>query len=161
MLKGFLNRFNPAGAEPVPESSVLYVVKDGEYLVPPSELAKGTGVGDRATITFEAGKTYRLRFVNSEFSPLDPLFFPPTRRTELSFQCRRLPCFRSGSTDTRWRSSKLMECVFLSLDVYLNPSRADSVFLLRFSSDRSGSLRCGRPPHRRRSKILRSRESEK
>ncbi|KAL7410796.1 ferro-O2-oxidoreductase [Mrakia frigida] len=64
LLRWFLNRFNPTGAEPVPESPLLYVVKDSEYLVPPSELARGTGVGDRATITFEAGKTYRLRFVN-------------------------------------------------------------------------------------------------
>lgn len=61
----FFSQFNPTGAEPVPESPLLYVVKDSEYLVPPSELARGTGVGDRATITFEAGKTYRLRFVNS------------------------------------------------------------------------------------------------
>ncbi|KAL7413963.1 Cupredoxin [Mrakia frigida] len=64
MLDWFLNRFNPTGAEPVPESSLLYVASNGSYLVPQADLAQGTGVSDRATINFVPGKTYRLRFIN-------------------------------------------------------------------------------------------------
>ena len=65
MLAEFLNRWNPTGAEPVPESSLLYIAKDGKYLNTQEELSAGTGVSNRATLNFEKGKTYRLRIINS------------------------------------------------------------------------------------------------
>lgn len=124
MLDWFLNRFNPTGAEPVPESSLLYVASNGSYLVPQADLAQGTGVSDRATINFVPGKTYRLRFINSEsvgsfdtvsrFSTrsradTSSFSFPPFR-----LKCPLSPCSTSGWTDMTCRSSRPMEFVTFS-----------------------------------------------
>ncbi|KAG8856957.1 ferroxidase fet3 [Tulasnella sp. 330] len=55
LLGQFLNIANPTGAEPVPDSGLIYFTQNGEYL---------PGFNDNATLPFEAGKTYRLRVIN-------------------------------------------------------------------------------------------------
>ncbi|WOO80563.1 Iron multicopper oxidase fer1 [Vanrija pseudolonga] len=59
----FLNWRNPTGAEPVPESALIYIAKDGKYLHTNQEISSGVGNNDNATITFEPGKTYRIRVI--------------------------------------------------------------------------------------------------
>ncbi|WWC68213.1 uncharacterized protein I206_102136 [Kwoniella pini CBS 10737] len=61
----FLTWTNPTGAEPVPKSAVCYVAKNGSYLHSNEDLSKGVGVSDDAEIAFEAGKTYKIRIVNT------------------------------------------------------------------------------------------------
>jgi iron transport multicopper oxidase len=70
LLKHFISRANPGGAEPVPDSSLIYFVRgtDASYLPPISGTTSGAGnVGfnENATLPFEAGKTYRLRVINT------------------------------------------------------------------------------------------------
>ncbi|QRV79485.1 Multicopper oxidase [Ceratobasidium sp. AG-Ba] len=52
----FLSRWNPGGAEPVPESSLIYFSVNGTYL---------PGFNENTTLNFVPGKTYRLRVVNT------------------------------------------------------------------------------------------------
>ncbi|KAG8747139.1 ferroxidase fet3 [Ceratobasidium sp. 414] len=52
----FLSRWNPGGAEPVPESSLIYFSANGTYL---------PGFNENTTLNFVPGKTYRLRVVNT------------------------------------------------------------------------------------------------
>lgn len=47
---------NPGGAEPVPEAAIMYFSQNGQYL---------QGFNENATLPFEAGKTYRLRVINT------------------------------------------------------------------------------------------------
>jgi len=58
LLKEFANVYNPTGAEPVPNSAAIYAMNSttGEYL---------SGFNENVTIPFEAGKTYRLRVINT------------------------------------------------------------------------------------------------
>lgn len=65
LIKDFLSVFNPTGAEPVPPSAIMYTMQNGQYVTPVADLNQGIDVGDRMTINFEAGKTYRLRFINA------------------------------------------------------------------------------------------------
>lgn len=61
----FLHWTNPTGAEPVPESALMYVIdKDGNYLGGADKVTDGSVTNDNAKIPFEAGKTYRIRIVN-------------------------------------------------------------------------------------------------
>lgn len=60
----FLTWKNPTGAEPVPESALIYIAQRDKYLHTNEELSAGVGTNDNAFIPFEAGKTYRLRFIN-------------------------------------------------------------------------------------------------
>lgn len=56
----FMNSKNPGGAEPVPESGLMYIAHtpaDGEATYLP-------GFNENVTLTFEPGKTYRLRLIN-------------------------------------------------------------------------------------------------
>ncbi|KAL8278893.1 hypothetical protein RQP46_008764 [Phenoliferia psychrophenolica] len=55
LIKQFMNIYNPTGAEPVPDGAAIYVAQGGTYL---------PGFAENATISFEAGKTYRLRIIN-------------------------------------------------------------------------------------------------
>ncbi|KAL7418969.1 ferroxidase fet3 [Cryptotrichosporon argae] len=64
LVNDFLNWKNPTGAEPVPDSAVIYVAKNASYLNTNDELSAGVGVSDNATIPFVAGKTYKLRIIN-------------------------------------------------------------------------------------------------
>ncbi|KAH8809524.1 Fet3 protein [Flagelloscypha sp. PMI_526] len=56
MLEGFISKSNPGGAEPVPQSPLIYFAQNGSYLA---------GFNDKASLPFQAGKTYRLRIVNA------------------------------------------------------------------------------------------------
>ncbi|KAK4688038.1 iron transport multicopper oxidase, partial [Tremellales sp. Uapishka_1] len=80
----FLNWRNPTGAEPVPsephlgpsrrrgssrrspflESAMIYVAQNASYLNTNEEISRGVGVNNDAKLTFEAGKSYRIRVVN-------------------------------------------------------------------------------------------------
>ena len=88
LMTQFISISNPGGAEPVPstysrrvllvhdadnwdtEAPLMYFSQNGQYL-PPKEgsqtsgAASATGFNENATISFEPGKTYRLRIVNS------------------------------------------------------------------------------------------------
>ncbi|BGP42823.1 ferroxidase fet3 [Rhodotorula kratochvilovae] len=57
----FMNKFNPTGAEPVPDSLLIYAAQNGSYL-PSNEDVR---FNDNLSIPFEAGKTYRLRVINT------------------------------------------------------------------------------------------------
>lgn len=55
---------NPTGAEPVPESAVIYIMHNNTYMNTQAELSSGTGVNDDAVLPFVAGKKYRIRIIN-------------------------------------------------------------------------------------------------
>ncbi|BGP27055.1 ferroxidase fet3 [Rhodotorula toruloides] len=57
----FMNKYNPTGAEPVPDSLLVYAASNGTYL-PSNENVKFNG---NLSIPFEAGKTYRIRVLNT------------------------------------------------------------------------------------------------
>lgn len=65
LIDQFMNIYNPTGAEPVPPSAIMYWMENGQYGTPAADLAKGIDVGDQMSIPFEAGLTYRLRFINA------------------------------------------------------------------------------------------------
>ncbi|KAM0746530.1 laccase [Meredithblackwellia eburnea MCA 4105] len=55
LIKQFLSVYNPTGAEPVPNSALVYWMHNGTYLDGFSNV----------TVPFEAGKTYRIRVINT------------------------------------------------------------------------------------------------
>ncbi|EPQ32175.1 uncharacterized protein PFL1_00372 [Pseudozyma flocculosa PF-1] len=57
----FMNKKNPTGAEPVPKSGLMYFAHTSNKT---SEATYLDGFNDKATLPFEAGKTYRLRVIN-------------------------------------------------------------------------------------------------
>ncbi|PWN46548.1 putative iron transport multicopper oxidase [Violaceomyces palustris] len=57
----FLNRNNPTGAEPVPKSGLMYFAHTSNSTSVSPYLP---GFNENATLTFEPGKTYRLRLIN-------------------------------------------------------------------------------------------------
>ncbi|EKM75832.1 hypothetical protein AGABI1DRAFT_79402, partial [Agaricus bisporus var. burnettii JB137-S8] len=62
----FLSIANPGGAEPVPESGLIYFAQNSNYLGPVSGTSSSAvGFNENATLPFEPGKTYRLRIVNT------------------------------------------------------------------------------------------------
>ncbi|KAF7323750.1 Fet3 protein [Mycena kentingensis (nom. inval.)] len=69
LISQFISIANPGGAEPVPAAGLIYFAQNGAYLGPKSGTSpeSGTAVGfnDNATLPFEAGKTYRLRLINT------------------------------------------------------------------------------------------------
>ncbi|KAF8989844.1 Fet3 protein, partial [Hymenopellis radicata] len=66
LLDKFINIANPGGAEPVPDSALIYFAQNGTYLAPLSGTTSGAvGFNNNASLPFEAGKTYRLRLVNT------------------------------------------------------------------------------------------------
>lgn len=56
----FINVKNPTGAEPVPDSGLVYFAHTPKY----GQAAYLPGFNENTTLTFEAGKTYRLRLIN-------------------------------------------------------------------------------------------------
>ncbi|KDQ13082.1 hypothetical protein BOTBODRAFT_33956 [Botryobasidium botryosum FD-172 SS1] len=64
LIKQFLNKYNPTGAEPIPDSAILYIANGGSYAASINDIMQGNQVGDRATLQFTPGKTYRLRVIN-------------------------------------------------------------------------------------------------
>ncbi|TFK41495.1 Fet3 protein [Crucibulum laeve] len=78
LLKQFISIANPGGAEPVPDSGLIYFVQNGSYLGPvagssPSSVTSAVGFNENATLPFQPGKTYRLRIVNT--SAFSAFFF--------------------------------------------------------------------------------------
>ncbi|KZT07992.1 multicopper oxidase [Laetiporus sulphureus 93-53] len=72
LLTEFISISNPGGAEPVPDAPLMYFLKTqtGEYVPPkagsnPYPTTASVGFNENATLSFEAGKTYRLRVVNN------------------------------------------------------------------------------------------------
>ncbi|KAI0310690.1 Fet3 protein [Amylostereum chailletii] len=70
LIKQFISVANPGGAEPVPDSALIYFAQNGTYLGPKAGTS-GTGAtasvgfNENATLPFQPGKTYRLRIVNT------------------------------------------------------------------------------------------------
>ncbi|KAF4616730.1 hypothetical protein D9613_008665 [Agrocybe pediades] len=79
LLKQFISIANPGGAEPVPDSGLIYFAQDGKYLAPiegttpSSEVTSAVGFNENATLPFQPGKTYRLRILNA--SAFSAFFF--------------------------------------------------------------------------------------
>ncbi|EKM56526.1 uncharacterized protein PHACADRAFT_141262 [Phanerochaete carnosa HHB-10118-sp] len=70
LLKQFISIANPGGAEPVPNSALIYFAQNATYLGPisgthPDSVTAAVGFNDNATLPFQPGKTYRLRVVNT------------------------------------------------------------------------------------------------
>ncbi|KAJ7598653.1 Fet3 protein [Mycena floridula] len=70
LLRQFLSKHNPDGAEPVPNSGLIYFAQNSAYIGPePGETStspySAVGFNENATLPFEAGKTYRLRIINT------------------------------------------------------------------------------------------------
>ncbi|GJJ10822.1 hypothetical protein Clacol_005050 [Clathrus columnatus] len=76
LINQFLSQANPGGAEPIPDSGLIYFTQNGTYLPPiPSSSPPNPNVGfnENATLPFESGKTYRLRIINT--SAFSAFFF--------------------------------------------------------------------------------------
>lgn len=54
-MKSFLHIYNPTGAEPVPDTALIYFAQNDTYI---------PGFTDDAKLRFEPGKKYRLRLIN-------------------------------------------------------------------------------------------------
>ncbi|KAF8630296.1 hypothetical protein AX15_003009 [Amanita polypyramis BW_CC] len=70
LLKQFINIANPRGAEPVPDSGLMYFTHNGQNLGPkagtsPAGPTSAVGFNENATLPFQPGKTYRLRIINT------------------------------------------------------------------------------------------------
>ncbi|KAF9073368.1 ferroxidase [Rhodocollybia butyracea] len=70
LLQQFISRANPGGAEPVPDSALIYFAQNGSYLGPiagtdPSPVTSAAGFNENSTLPFQPGKTYRLRIINT------------------------------------------------------------------------------------------------
>ncbi|KAF5383086.1 hypothetical protein D9615_005079 [Tricholomella constricta] len=70
LLKKFISIANPGGAEPVPDSALVYFARNASYLGPisgttPSPVTSAVGFNENATLPFQPGKTYRLRIINT------------------------------------------------------------------------------------------------
>nr|BAU94255.1 laccase [Pholiota microspora] len=79
LLEQFINIANPGGAEPVPDSGLVYFAQGNSYLgpipntTPSSSVTSAVGFNENATLPFVPGKTYRLRIVNT--SAFSAFFF--------------------------------------------------------------------------------------
>ncbi|KAL0568315.1 ferroxidase fet3 [Marasmius crinis-equi] len=70
LLEDFISIKNPGGAEPVPDSGLIYFAQNASYLPPisgtsPARVTSSVGFNENATLPFQPGKTYRLRVVNT------------------------------------------------------------------------------------------------
>ncbi|KAF9226367.1 Fet3 protein [Gyrodon lividus] len=74
LLKDFINIANPGGAEPVPDSGLIYFAQNSTYLPPipgrsPAPVTSAVGFNENSTLPFVPGRSYRLRVINvSAFS---------------------------------------------------------------------------------------------
>ncbi|WVQ83313.1 hypothetical protein IAT38_005452 [Cryptococcus sp. DSM 104549] len=64
LTNDFLTWDNPTGAEPVPDSAITYLVKDGKYYPSAEDVASGAATNENLSIPFEAGKKYKIRVIN-------------------------------------------------------------------------------------------------
>ncbi|KAI0790435.1 Fet3 protein [Abortiporus biennis] len=70
LIKQFISVANPGGAEPVPDSALIYFAQNASYLGPisgtsPHPTTAAVGFNENATLPFQPGKTYRLRLINT------------------------------------------------------------------------------------------------
>ncbi|KAF8521711.1 laccase [Hysterangium stoloniferum] len=68
LVAHFLSQSNPGGAEPVPDSALIYFTQNGTYLPPIADATSDpahVGFNDNATLPFQPGRTYRLRVINT------------------------------------------------------------------------------------------------
>ncbi|KZT28057.1 multicopper oxidase [Neolentinus lepideus HHB14362 ss-1] len=71
LIKQFISIANPGGAEPVPDAALLYFAHNGTYLppipgtTPRSWVTGDVGYNENATVSWEAGRRYRLRIINT------------------------------------------------------------------------------------------------
>ncbi|KAG6816327.1 hypothetical protein H0H87_006926 [Tephrocybe sp. NHM501043] len=70
LLDKFISVANPGGAEPVPDSALIYFAQNATYLGPvagssPAPVTSAVGFNENATLPFQPGKTYRLRIINT------------------------------------------------------------------------------------------------
>ncbi|KAJ6530599.1 Fet3 protein [Mycena capillaripes] len=69
LIKQYISTSNPGGAEPVPDSALIYFAHKGAYLGPKAgsspKTGSSVGFNVNATLPFEPGKTYRLRIINT------------------------------------------------------------------------------------------------
>lgn len=72
LLKKFISKSNPGGAEPVPDSALIYFIRGNDTTYLPPISGKGSdgptstvGFNENGTMPFEPGKTYRLRVINT------------------------------------------------------------------------------------------------
>ncbi|KAF7793037.1 hypothetical protein EIP86_004142 [Pleurotus ostreatoroseus] len=70
LMEQFISIANPGGAEPVPDSGLIYFAQGTQNLGPisgtnPGGSTSATGFNENATLSFEPGKTYRLRLLNT------------------------------------------------------------------------------------------------
>lgn len=64
MKDEFLVWWNPTGAEPVPQSALVYIANGEKYLSSYEDLMSGKGTNDEAVLPFEKGKKYKIRVIN-------------------------------------------------------------------------------------------------
>ncbi|GAA5995608.1 multicopper oxidase [Rhodotorula paludigena] len=57
----FMNKYNPTGAEPIPDALLIYAAQNGSYYSADDKVL----FNDNLEIPFEAGKTYRIRVLNT------------------------------------------------------------------------------------------------
>ncbi|KAJ3554885.1 hypothetical protein NM688_g2878 [Phlebia brevispora] len=70
LMQQYISVANPGGAEPVPDSGLIYFAQGSNYLGPiagthPGSSTAATGFNENATLPFQPGKTYRLRILNA------------------------------------------------------------------------------------------------
>ncbi|KAF9239309.1 Fet3 protein [Melanogaster broomeanus] len=78
LLEHFMSIANPGGAEPVPDSGLIYFAQNASYLPPvpgssPAPVTSAVGFNENATLPFVPGRTYRLRVINT--SAFSAFFF--------------------------------------------------------------------------------------
>ncbi|EIW71885.1 multi-copper oxidase, partial [Tremella mesenterica DSM 1558] len=64
LLNQFMNWKNPTGAEPVPNSAVIYVLHNNTYYPDAASINNGQATSDNASIEFVPGRKYRIRVIN-------------------------------------------------------------------------------------------------
>ncbi|CCM05087.1 uncharacterized protein FIBRA_07294 [Fibroporia radiculosa] len=69
LMTQFVSIANPGGAEPIPDAPLMYFAQGDTYLGPkagsnPYPVTAAVGFNENATLSFEPGKTYRLRIAN-------------------------------------------------------------------------------------------------
>ncbi|KAL4068587.1 Ferroxidase [Scleroderma yunnanense] len=78
LVKQFISIADPGGAEPIPDSALMYFAQNSSYLPPiagtsPSPVTAAVGFNENSTLPFVAGRRYRLRIINT--SALSTFFF--------------------------------------------------------------------------------------
>ena len=64
LLDEFLNWKNPTGAEPVPDSALIYLLRNDTYYPSAQAINDGSGTNNNTVIPFEAGNYYKVRVVS-------------------------------------------------------------------------------------------------